>query len=551
MATKAEKDFFDYIQGKIKKNYKYLGFSVYNLTADDIAKLKQLGDKWGIPFEWLCNLIAHESAGTFNPAIKNSIGATGLIQFLKSTAESLGTTTSALSALSFQGQLEWVDKYIDSNKSRYKNSGLIKDGKVNDNFQQPDLFMTIFYPSAIGKPNFQFPPEVSKANGGIKTPMDYARKALDHPPFPLDQVPSTLPEYRKKVSGEDVGTLPPGTPSNDTITAETPVVNTTPPNPPIPKIEEMSIKFNVEQKDIFKALNAKYNFGDLTVIQEVAEDEKFILTPEDTTGIDSEYTENVYTGPEEEFSIVNGEEIPVFNNAELQRDDNAPGEDGDGQGVQYGGSTVNSPSGSVSTSSVTLPADLAKVQNSSVITKKSMGNGYSAINTDITSPKGDKISGSDICRDMNQFVQDVLGPFATWLKSKYPNIYKGWYITSATRGYIPKGGSLTSQHMKGQAIDSQFLTSAKKGTLEFRENQLKLLNAILEWYQENPVGYGQILFETRDGTSCWIHWSYKRGNDRLMLARFKNDSTLKASMNKTGSYVKPPISSEAAALSAN
>jgi hypothetical protein len=328
-------------------------------------------------------------------------------------------------------------------------------------------------------------------------------------------------------------------------------VNTTPPNPPIPKIEEMSIKFNVEQKDIFKALNAKYNFGDLTVIQEVAEDEKFILTPEDTTGIDSEYTENVYTGPEEEFSIVNGEEIPVFNNAELQRDDNAPGEDGDGQGVQYGGSTVNSPSGSVSTSSVTLPADLAKVQNSSVITKKSMGNGYSAINTDITSPKGDKISGSDICRDMNQFVQDVLGPFATWLKSKYPNIYKGWYITSATRGYIPKGGSLTSQHMKGQAIDSQFLTSAKKGTLEFRENQLKLLNAILEWYQENPVGYGQILFETRDGTSCWIHWSYKRGNDRLMLARFKNDSTLKASMNKTGSYVKPPISSEAAALSAN
>jgi hypothetical protein len=411
--------------------------------------------------------------------------------------------------------------------------------------------MTIFYPAAIGKPNFQFPDSVSKANGGIKTPMDYARKALDHPPFPLDQVPSTLPEYRRKISGEDVGTLPPGTPSNDTITAETPEVNTTPPNPPIPKIEEMSIKFNVEQKDIFKALNAKYNFGDLTVIQEVAEDEKFILEQEDTTGLDSEYTENVYTGPEEEFSIVNGEEIPLFNNTELKRDDNVPAPDGDGQGVQYGGSTVKSPSGSVSTSSVTLPADLSKVQNSSVITKKSMGNGFSAINTDIVSPKGDRISGSDICKDMNQFVQDVLGPFATWLKSKYPNIYKGWYITSATRGYVPSGGSLTSQHMKGQAIDSQFLTSAKKGTLEFRENQLKLLNAILEWYQENPVGYGQILFETRGGTSCWIHWSYKRGNDRLMLTRFKNDTTYKASMNKTGAYVKPPISSEAAALSAN
>ena len=301
MATKAEKDFYDYIQAKIKKGHKYLGFKVYNLTGDDIAKLKQLGDKWGIPFEWLCNLMAHESAGTFNPAIKNSIGATGLIQFLGSTAKSLGTTTSALAALSFQGQLEWVDKYLDGWKSTWKSRKLLTNGKVNDNFQQPDLFMTIFYPAAIGKPNFQFPDSVSKANGGIKKPMDYAKKALDHPPFPLDQVPSTLPEYRSKVgSGGDVGALPAGTPSNDTITAETPEVNTTPPNPPIPKIEEMGIKFNVEQKDIFKALNAKYNFGDLTVIQEVAEDEKFILEEEDTTGIDNEYTENTFAGNEEE-----------------------------------------------------------------------------------------------------------------------------------------------------------------------------------------------------------------------------------------------------------
>jgi hypothetical protein len=74
------------------------------------------------------------------------------------------------------------------------------------------------------------------------------------------------------------------------------VVNTTPPIPPIPKIEEMSIKFNVEQKDIFKALNAKYNFGDLTVIQEVAEDEMFVFQDPDTTELSSEYTEGVFSG---------------------------------------------------------------------------------------------------------------------------------------------------------------------------------------------------------------------------------------------------------------
>jgi hypothetical protein len=300
MATKAEKDFYDYIQGRIKSGHKYLGYKVYNLTGDDITKLKQLGDKWGIPFEWLCNLMAHESAGTFNPAIQNSIGATGLIQFLSSTAKSLGTTTSALASLTFQGQLEWVDKYLNSWKSTWKNRGLMNGDKVNDSFQQPDLFMTIFYPAAIGKPNYQFPDNVSKANGGIRTPMDYAKKALDHPPFPLNEVPSTLPEYRKKVgSGGDVGSLPAGESGTSTTTSGTPEVNTTPPIPPIPKIEENSITFNVEQLDTFKAVNAKYNFGDLFVIKEVAEDEMFVFQEEDTTGLNNEYTENVFEGDEE------------------------------------------------------------------------------------------------------------------------------------------------------------------------------------------------------------------------------------------------------------
>ena len=251
MATKAQKDFYDYIQGKIKDGHTYLGFSVVwdpklsnlnnNQIAPDIDKLKQLGDKWGIPFEWLCNLINFESGGTFNPAIKNNTGATGLIQFLKSTAESLGTTTTALAALSFQGQLEWVDKYLDSNKSVWKNKGLLTDGKVNDKFQQPDLFMTIFYPAAIGKPDYIFSDDVSKNNGGIKTPMDYTKKALKNPPFPLDQVPSTLPEYRKKVDGGDVGNLASGESVTEKVVEGTPEVNTTPPIPSIPKIEEVGV----------------------------------------------------------------------------------------------------------------------------------------------------------------------------------------------------------------------------------------------------------------------------------------------------------------------
>jgi len=248
------------------------------------------------------------------------------------------------------------------------------------------------------------------------------------------------------------------------------------------------------------------------------------------------YEETAYSGPEEEAVLINGGKLILFSNAELKRDDSAPSADGSGSGVNFGGSDVNAPAGNVSNSTVELPADLKAVQNSSVITKQSMGNGFRAIGSDITAPSGAKALGKDITKCMNEFISDVLSPFSTFLKSKYPALYKSWYITSATRGYVPSGGSLTSQHMKGQAIDSQILgASAGKP-----DKNIELMNAILEWYKLNPVGYGQILFETRGG-SCWIHWSYTRGVKRLMFARFAEDTTKSAPANKTGSYVLPPL----------
>jgi hypothetical protein len=351
MATQAEKDFFNFIQKRVKNNYKYKGFSVYNLTAADISKLKELGDKWGIPFEWLCNLMNHESAGTFNPAIKNSIGATGLIQFLTSTAKSLGTTTSVLASLSFQGQLEWVDKYLDGWKSTWKKRGILTNGKANDKFQQPDLFMTIFYPAAIGKPDFQFNADVQKANGGIKTPMDYARKALDNPPFPIDKVPSTLPEYRRKISGGDAGAIPGGDTGGDTggsgtgeTGTTTPAVPPSPPIPPIPKIEENGVRFNVEQKDMFKAINAKHNFGELFVVEEVPQDEMFVFQEEDLSGLSDEYKETGFIGEEESPS-----DIPEVDTATY---DAKPDE---------GSNQVNNPTTTTTNGTTTGPVSLTEV----------------------------------------------------------------------------------------------------------------------------------------------------------------------------------------------
>lgn len=185
---------YNYIQGLRSKGHSYGGTPVYNVSKDDLQALMNIANKYGFPFEWLINLINFESGRTFNPAVTNSIGATGLIQFLKSTAASLGTSTDALRKMTFKQQLAYVDKYLYTNLKKH----LKPDGKVPDNFTQGDLFMTIFYPVAVGQPNFAFPDSVKKANAGIAKPYDYVEKNLKSAVFPISAFPYTLDEVKKK-----------------------------------------------------------------------------------------------------------------------------------------------------------------------------------------------------------------------------------------------------------------------------------------------------------------------------------------------------------------
>lgn len=185
---------YNYIQALRAKGYSYGGTPVYNVSKDDLQALMSVANKYGFPVEYLINLINFETGKTFNPAITNSIGATGLIQFLKSTAIGLGTSTDALRKMTFKQQLAYVDKYLYTNLKKH----LKPDGKVPDNFTQGDLFMTIFYPVAIGKPNFVFPDSVKNANSGISKPYDYVERALKVSVFPLNEFPYTLDEVKKK-----------------------------------------------------------------------------------------------------------------------------------------------------------------------------------------------------------------------------------------------------------------------------------------------------------------------------------------------------------------
>jgi peptidoglycan hydrolase-like protein with peptidoglycan-binding domain len=84
--------------------------------------------------------MAFETGETFSPSIRNPYsGATGLIQFISSTAQKLGTTTAALAAMTAERQLDYVHRYMQPYTNRLRSV--------------EDVYMAILWPKAIGQPN--------------------------------------------------------------------------------------------------------------------------------------------------------------------------------------------------------------------------------------------------------------------------------------------------------------------------------------------------------------------------------------------------------------
>lgn len=91
-----------------------------HVTAEFINGVENLARRIGTRPEYLMAVMSFETGGTFNPALRNGIGATGLIQFLPSTARGLGTTTDQLAQMSSTEQLRYVEKYFDQPHLRGK-----------------------------------------------------------------------------------------------------------------------------------------------------------------------------------------------------------------------------------------------------------------------------------------------------------------------------------------------------------------------------------------------------------------------------------------------
>jgi hypothetical protein len=103
-----------------------------------VSAIKGVAQNNSIQPDWLARVIAFETANTWSPSVRNpGSTATGLIQFIESTAKSLGTSTEALSTMSRDEQMVYVDKYLQQYKGKIKNFG--------------DLYMAIHYPKGIGQ----------------------------------------------------------------------------------------------------------------------------------------------------------------------------------------------------------------------------------------------------------------------------------------------------------------------------------------------------------------------------------------------------------------
>ena len=112
---------------------------------------------------WLMSAIAFETGETFSPSVKNAAGsgATGLIQFMPSTAKGLGTTTADLAKMSAVDQLFYVEQYFRPYAKRIASL--------------PDMYMAILLPKYIGQPDDSvlFSEGVAyRQNSGLDTDKD-------------------------------------------------------------------------------------------------------------------------------------------------------------------------------------------------------------------------------------------------------------------------------------------------------------------------------------------------------------------------------------------
>lgn len=135
--------------------------AAYPAMAGYADALVATSRRLGVDPAWLANIINAESRG--NPAARNPTSdASGLIQFMPSTAAGLGTSTTAIRGMSGQQQMPLVERYFQQ--------VIAQRGALRS---QEDVIAAVFYPAYIGRPLDTFPLAVQQQNRGMRNIRDY------------------------------------------------------------------------------------------------------------------------------------------------------------------------------------------------------------------------------------------------------------------------------------------------------------------------------------------------------------------------------------------
>jgi hypothetical protein len=174
------------------------------VSADFRQQVGAIAAGLGVDPSWIMACMYFESR--LDPAARNPVsGATGLIQFMPSTARGLGTTTDELAAMTAEAQLNFVGAYFAPFKGRIKTFA--------------DCYAAILWPAAVGSPDG----EVIFAGGSKayeqNAALDVGRKGYvtkaDAASFPLARLAEGLQPGNVFDDGQNIPS--PTTPPRPTI----------------------------------------------------------------------------------------------------------------------------------------------------------------------------------------------------------------------------------------------------------------------------------------------------------------------------------------------
>jgi hypothetical protein len=122
------------------------------------TRIREIAQNLSCDANHLMAAMAFETGESFSPSVRNrSSGATGLIQFMPSTARTLGTTTDELAGMTAERQLDYVERYFTPYRGRV---GTLED-----------VYMAILWPRAVGQANdfvlFSDPSRAYQLNRGL------------------------------------------------------------------------------------------------------------------------------------------------------------------------------------------------------------------------------------------------------------------------------------------------------------------------------------------------------------------------------------------------